>query len=123
MTIYHENILKYMRAKGRKSHGLLFKKSDEKDIIEWPDPAAWLIWIMICNNIFIKDCYDVGRELCPYCIRHRKLDDSRGCGACTWGANHGYCGDENSDVHKVSNADEFTSDFYKKLIKRIEGAK
>lgn len=120
MTKYHTYIIKYMRAKGRKSGGALFKKCDEKDIISWSDSVVWLVWIRIVYNIIVKDCFGVGRELCPYCIRHRNLDDSQGCKKCEWAVNHGDCGDENSDVHKVSNADEFTSDFYKKLIKKIE---
>ena len=120
MTKYHTYIIKYMRAKGRKSGGLLFKKSDEKDIMSWPDVAVWLVWIRIVYNIVISDCSGIGRELCPYCIRHRKLDDSQGCKKCEWAVNHGDCGYENSDVHKIKNLKEFTSDFYKKLIKKIE---
>lgn len=106
-----------MKAKNRQSGGVLFNKLDEKNILSWPDNTAKYVWNRIHDNIMLLGYHGIGRELCPFCIHHRLILYGGGCRSCAWGANHGDCGNSDSDVYRVANKEKFTNEFYKKIIR------
>ncbi|HDD43418.1 MAG TPA: hypothetical protein ENG63_00950 [Candidatus Desulfofervidus auxilii] len=104
-----------------------FVKEDEKDILEWEDGIAEMVWIEIKRNVFEQMANGLSSDVCPYCIKQSLLFLGLSkCVACEYGSRHGFCYQIGSDFNKIISNKKLsisrflTNDWYKKIINNIE---
>lgn len=75
-----------------------YNKADAKSILAWPEDKALHIW----DTLRISKLSQLLAQSCPYCHFHSTSEEGPECSDCSYGVNHGICGDNSSDWNTVT---------------------
>jgi len=89
---------------------------DRAAIRKWPVKICRYIINRLRDNVTMINASGISYLTCPFCNYHWSIH--RCCDGCEWGKNHGFCGQDDSELHRLKNGKDFTNKFYRRALKR-----